>query len=108
MQRLRLPAGAVLALRDLADAREGEVFRIEALTARDGAFDERDPCRRSKLTVAIKGNFPGRPANRHQVAVHRIVYPAWGMPDKTFGASLQYRASIRYADAEAEDLEDGD
>jgi hypothetical protein len=30
------------------------------------------------------------------------------MPDKNFGASLQYRASIRYADAEGEDFEDGD
>jgi hypothetical protein len=72
VQRLRLPAGAVLALHNLADAREGEVFRIEALTARDGAFDERFPCRRSHLLVAIEGNLPGGLAIRHHVAVHRI------------------------------------
>src|SRR6266851_1845648 len=72
VQGLRLPGGAVLALHNLADAREGEVFRIEALTTRGGASDERDPCRRSKLLVAIEGNQPGRLANRYQVAVHRI------------------------------------
>src|SRR5882757_689234 len=72
VQRLRLPAGAVLALHDLADAREGEVFRIEALTTRGGAFDEREPCRRTKLLVAIEGDLPGRLANRHHVAMHRI------------------------------------
>jgi hypothetical protein len=44
-----LPAGAVPSLNDLADAREGEVFPIELLTARDRAFDERDPCRRLSI-----------------------------------------------------------
>src|SRR5579859_5188262 len=72
VQRLRLPARAVLALHDLADTREGEVFRIEALTTRGRAFDKRDPGRRSKLLVAIEGNLPGRLANRNHEAVHHI------------------------------------
>src|SRR4029077_9138242 len=63
---------AVFAFHDFTDAWEGEVFRIEALTAGSGAFDQCGSCRSRDWLVAIECHLPGGLLDGHHVTVHRI------------------------------------
>src|ERR1700759_5034812 len=72
MQWLWLPDRAVLGFHNLAQSREREMFRIEALTAGGGIVDETDARCAPLLLIAIEGDLPGGLAHGDQKAVHRV------------------------------------